>query len=115
MAAMFTVNVTLRVKPGRADEFAAGIPATVEQLERHPGTLAFIVTRSREDPHEFRFTELYRDEAAFREHLALSDGLGPMRALLEDLVEGPWKASFGTLVAGASKLDLSGTPAPPRG
>jgi hypothetical protein len=28
-----------------------------------------------------------------------------MRALLESLVEGPWKASFGTLVAGASKLD----------
>jgi quinol monooxygenase YgiN len=102
---MFSVNVTLRIKPGRADEFRAGISATVEQLERHSGTLAFIVTQSHDNPHEFRFTELYRDEVAFREHLALSDQLGPMRALLESLVAGPWKASFGTLVAGASKLD----------
>ena len=101
---MFTVNVTLRVKPGRAEQFRAGIPGTVEKLERHPGTLAFIVTQSHDDPQEFRFTELYRDEAAFREHLALSERLGPMRELLEDLVEGPWKASFGSLVAGASKL-----------
>jgi quinol monooxygenase YgiN len=101
---MYAVHVTLRIKPGRADEFRAGLPATIEQLERHPGTLAFIVTQSRSDPHEFRFTELYADEAAFREHLALSETLGPVRELLEDLVEGPWQPAFGTLVAGGSKL-----------
>ena len=101
---MYAVHVTLRIKPGRAEEFRTGLGATVEQLERHAGTLAFIVTQSRSDPHEFRFTELYRDEAAFREHLALSDTLGPVRKLLEDLVEGPWQPSFGSLVAGGSKL-----------
>jgi quinol monooxygenase YgiN len=101
---MYAVHVTLRIKPGRADEFRQGLPAAVDALERHAGTVAFLVTQSRSDPHEFRFTELYRDEAAFREHLALSDALGPVRALLEDLVEGPWQPSFGSLVAGGSKL-----------
>lgn len=101
---MYAVHVTLRIKPGRHEEFREGLPATVEQLEKHAGTLAFIVTQSRTDPHEFRFTELYRDEAAFREHLALSDTLGPVRKLLEDLVDGPWQPTFGNLVAGGSKL-----------
>jgi quinol monooxygenase YgiN len=104
---VYAVHVTLRIKPGRAEEFRKGVAATVEQLERHTGTLAFIVTQSSGDPHEFRFTELYRDEAAFREHLALSDALGPVRALLEDLVDGPWQPSFGSLVAGGSKLAQS--------
>jgi quinol monooxygenase YgiN len=101
---MYAVHVTLRIRPGLADEFRARLPAIVEQLERHAGTLAFLVTQSRDDTHEFRFTELYRDEAAFREHLALSDTLGPVRKLLEDLVEGPWKPTFGSLIAGGSKL-----------
>jgi quinol monooxygenase YgiN len=101
---VYAVHVTLRIKPGRAEEFRAGLAGTVERLERHAGTLAFLVTQSRSDPHEFRFTELYRDEAAFREHLALSDQLGPVRALLEDLVDGPWQPGFATLVAGGSKL-----------
>jgi quinol monooxygenase YgiN len=104
MRGMYAVHVTLRIKPGRADEFRKGLPDTVARLERHAGTLAFLVTQSRTDPHEFRFTELYRDEAAFREHLALSDSLGPVRALLEDLVDGPWQPSFGELVAGGAKL-----------
>jgi quinol monooxygenase YgiN len=101
---MLAVHVTLRVKPGRAEEFRQGLNATVEALERHAGTLLFLATQSSSDPHEFRFTELYRDDAAFREHLALSDALGPVRALLEDLVEGPWQPAFGSAVAGGAKL-----------
>lgn len=107
---MYAVHVTLRIRPGRADEFRADLPRIVERLERHPGTLAFIVTQSRSDPHEFRFTELYRDEAAFREHLTLSEGLGPVRKLLEDLVEGPWQPSFASVVAGGSKLPGASAP-----
>lgn len=101
---MYAVHVTLRIKAGHAEEFRTGLAETVARLERHGGTRAFLVTQSRSDPHEFRFTELYRDEAAFREHLALSDDLGPVRKLLEDLVEGPWQPTFGTLVAGGAKL-----------
>jgi quinol monooxygenase YgiN len=101
---MFAVHVTLRVKPGRADEFRAGLESTVAALEAHAGTALFLATQSQSDPHEFRFTELYRDEAAFREHLALSDSLGRMRKRMEDLLEGSWQPTFAQSVAGGSKL-----------
>src|SRR5262245_40920737 len=101
---MFAVHVTLRVKAGRAEEFRAGLERSVAELERHDGTALFLATQSQQDPHEFRFTELYRDEAAFREHLELSSRLGPIRELMEGLLEGSWQPTFARRVAGASKL-----------
>jgi quinol monooxygenase YgiN len=101
---MFAVHVTLRVKPGRAEEFRAGLEQTVAALEGHAGTALFLATQSQSDPHEFRFTELYRDEAAFREHLALSDTLGRVRELMEGLLDGAWQPTFAHSVAGGSKL-----------
>jgi len=102
---MYAVHVVLRVKAGRAAEFAAGLASVVPELERHAGTSLFLATQSQLDPHEFRFTELYRDEAAFREHLALSGKLGKVRELMEGLVEGPWQPAFAQRVAGGAKLD----------
>lgn len=107
---MFAVHVTLRVKPDRAEEFKAGLVASVAELERHAGTSLFLATQAREDPLEFRFTELYRDEAAFREHLALSSKLGRLRELMEGMLDGSWQPTFAHWIAGGSKLAE-----PPRG
>ncbi len=101
---MFAVHVTLRVKPGRAAEFKAGLESSVSELERHAGTSLFLATQSRDDPLEFRFTELYRDEAAFREHLAHSGKLGRLRELMEGMLDGSWQPTFAHWVAGGSKL-----------
>ncbi|MEU6039651.1 putative quinol monooxygenase [Actinomadura sp. NPDC047616] len=66
---MFVVIVTLRVRPGRLDEFLAGIQANARASRREPGCLRFDVLRTAEDPYEFVLYEIYRDEAAFyREH-----------------------------------------------
>jgi quinol monooxygenase YgiN len=101
---MKIVNVVLRVKPGRASEFAAGVGKMVREIEKVDGTLAFVVSQSEQDPHEFRFFEIYRDEAAFQEHLRVSTHELPGRDLLDSLVEGPFRPTFGRHVAGGARL-----------
>jgi autoinducer 2-degrading protein len=65
---MFTVIVTLQVRPDRIDEFLRGIRANARaSLRDEPGCLRFDVHRSAEDAHRFLLYEIYADEVAFRE------------------------------------------------
>jgi autoinducer 2-degrading protein len=65
---MFTVIVTLQVRPERIDEFVRGIHANARaSLSDEPGCLRFDVHRSSEDEHRFILHEIYADEAAFHE------------------------------------------------
>ena len=43
---MKIVSVDLRIKQGRAAEFAAGVEKMVGAIERVDGTLAFVVSQS---------------------------------------------------------------------
>ena len=94
----------MRVKPGKAEEFKAGVAKTTPILEKVDGTLAFIISQSDADPHEFRFFEVYRDEAAFQEHLRVATTELRERARLDSLVEGAFQPTFGRLVAGGVRL-----------
>jgi quinol monooxygenase YgiN len=101
---MKIVSVEVRIKPGRAAEFAAGVQEMVRAIEQVDGTLAFVVSQSDQDPHDFRFFEIYRDEAAFQEHLRVSNSELPGREVLDALVEGDFRPTFGRHVAGGVRL-----------
>ncbi|WP_217576787.1 putative quinol monooxygenase [Streptomyces sp. GbtcB7] len=65
---MFTVIVSLQVRPEKTDRFLAAIRANSRATRRdEPGCLRFDVHRSTDDPQRFLLYELYRDEKAFRE------------------------------------------------
>lgn len=101
---MKIVSVEVRIKQGRAAEFAAGVEKMVRAIEKVDGTLAFVVSQSDRDPHDFRFFEIYRDEAAFQEHLRVSTTELPGREVLDGLVEGDFRPTFGRHVAGGVRL-----------
>jgi autoinducer 2-degrading protein len=62
------VGARVRVKEGKADEFLAAFAPLLEQAEKEPGTLLYVVQRSNDDPHVFWTSEVYADEAAFSAH-----------------------------------------------
>jgi autoinducer 2-degrading protein len=63
---MFTVIVTLDVRPDRLPEFLDGIAANARaSLRDEPGCLRFDVHRVNEEPNRFLLYEIYRDEHAF--------------------------------------------------
>jgi autoinducer 2-degrading protein len=69
---MFTVLVTLTVRPDTVEEFLAGIRANAHaSLRDEPGCLRFDVHRSVAEPNVFYVYELYADpDAFFLEHRA---------------------------------------------
>ena len=72
-------------KPGAAavvDELVSGFAQTVRA---EPGNLTFDVYRRAESPDRFVVFEVYRDSAAFDEHLAAESGRA-FNAELRDLI-----------------------------
>jgi autoinducer 2-degrading protein len=65
-------NVSLlakvRSKEGRGDELIAAFQPLLEQVENEPGTLLYVMNRSKDDPDVFWFSELYADDDAFAAH-----------------------------------------------
>jgi autoinducer 2-degrading protein len=63
---MFTVLVTLHVRPETLDEFVEGIGVNARaSLRDEPGCLRFDVHQQVDDPHRFVLHEIYTDEDAF--------------------------------------------------
>ena len=68
---MFSLVVQMEVRPGRREEFLAGMAANAEASVRdEPGCLRFDVCSVADDEHRFVFYELYRDADAFAAHRA---------------------------------------------
>lgn len=66
---MIGVIATLRVQPGKADEFErvfAELAASVRSSE--PGNIAYQLCRSRSEPGTYKVLELYADEEALKAH-----------------------------------------------
>ncbi|HEY4630609.1 MAG TPA: antibiotic biosynthesis monooxygenase family protein [Blastococcus sp.] len=74
------------VKPGSEARVAEMVTALAEQVRAEPGNLAFEVYTKENDPRAYWIYEVYRDEDAFRDHLAAPYG-GPFNAELTDLIE----------------------------
>ncbi|GIE28729.1 antibiotic biosynthesis monooxygenase [Actinoplanes italicus] len=63
---MFTVIVTVDVRPDRVGEFLEGITANARaSLRDEPGCLRFDVHRVDDQPHRFLLHEIYTGEQAF--------------------------------------------------
>jgi quinol monooxygenase YgiN len=55
-------------KDGQADDVADILSRFLPEAQREPGAKLFLIGRSKENPGEFLFYELFRDEAAFKAH-----------------------------------------------
>jgi autoinducer 2-degrading protein len=70
---MFSLVVQMEVRPGRREEFLAGMSANADASVRdEPGCLRFDICSVEGDENRFLLYELYRDAAAFEAHKASS-------------------------------------------
>ena len=55
-------------KEGQADRIADILSRFLPEAQREPGAKLFLISRARDNPVQFLFYELFRDEAAFKAH-----------------------------------------------
>jgi quinol monooxygenase YgiN len=55
-------------KEGQADKVAEILHRFLPEAQSDPGAKLFLISRGRENPAQFLFYELFRDEAAFKAH-----------------------------------------------
>jgi quinol monooxygenase YgiN len=55
-------------KEGEADKVAGILDQFLPEAQREPGTQLFLIARNKDNPAQFLFYELFRDEAAFKAH-----------------------------------------------
>jgi quinol monooxygenase YgiN len=55
-------------KEGQADRVADILARFLPEAQREEGAKLFLIGRARENPAQFLFYELFRDEAAFKAH-----------------------------------------------
>jgi quinol monooxygenase YgiN len=55
-------------KEGQADNIAGILDRFLPEAQRDPGSQLFLIGRNKENPAQFLFYELFRDEAAFKAH-----------------------------------------------
>jgi|SRR5712692_6460418 len=58
----------LRVKEGKGDELIAAFEPLFEHVGWEPGTLLYVMNRSKDDPDVFWFSEVYADNDALAAH-----------------------------------------------
>ena len=85
---MFSLVVQMTVRPGRREEFLAGMTANAEASVRdEPGCLRFDVCSVAGDENRFLLYEHYTDAAAFEAHKA-SPHFARWRTVAEQVVVG---------------------------
>jgi quinol monooxygenase YgiN len=55
-------------KEGQGDRVAGILDRFLPEAQKEPGAKLFLISRARENPAQFLFYELFRDEAAFKAH-----------------------------------------------
>jgi quinol monooxygenase YgiN len=55
-------------REGEADRVAGILDRFLPEAQREPGAKLFLISRAKENPAQFLFYELFRDEAAFKSH-----------------------------------------------
>jgi (4S)-4-hydroxy-5-phosphonooxypentane-2,3-dione isomerase len=87
-----------KAKDGKAEELIAAFRPVLEQVEREPGTLLYVLHRSKDDPELFWVSEVYADDDAFAAHrgsdamAAATPALGALIAESELIVGEPVSA-----------------------
>lgn len=89
---MFTLMVTLKVKPERREQFLQAIEDdSICSVRDEPGCLRFDVLQNLADPNTYYFYEVYRDEAAFEAHKQ-TPHLARWQRAAEVCLDGPTQA-----------------------
>jgi (4S)-4-hydroxy-5-phosphonooxypentane-2,3-dione isomerase len=95
---MFSLVVQMEVRPGRREEFLAGMSANAEASVRdEPGCLRFDVSSVEGDENRFVLYELYADAEAFAAHKA-SPHFARWREIAEQVLTGQVNTSGRLLV-----------------
>jgi len=95
---VFSLVVQMEVRPGRREEFLAGMAANAESSVRdEPGCLRFDVCSVDGDENRFLLYELYTDAEAFAAHKA-SPHFAQWRTVAEQVVADQVNASGSLLV-----------------
>ncbi|MGJ4904353.1 putative quinol monooxygenase [Bradyrhizobium sp. HKCCYLS2058] len=55
-------------RDGEADRVAEILSRFLPEAQREPGAKLFLISRAKDNPAQFLFYELFRDEAAFQAH-----------------------------------------------
>jgi quinol monooxygenase YgiN len=55
-------------KEGQADRVAEILSRFLPEAQSEPGAKLFLISRAKDNPAQFLFYELFRDEAAFKAH-----------------------------------------------
>lgn len=79
------VVARVKAKEGKAEELIAAFRPLLGQVEKEPGTLAYAVNRSTDDPHLFWVYELYANSDAFAAHSG-SDAMAAAGPVLGELI-----------------------------
>jgi quinol monooxygenase YgiN len=75
----------VKAKEGRAEELIAAFRPVFEQVEKEPGTLVYVLHRSKDDPGLFWVSELYADDDAFAAHSG-SDAMAAASPVMGELI-----------------------------
>ena len=78
---------TFTALEGREEEVALLLAGLTADVRSEPGNVLFEPTTLRDRPREFFVYEVYRDEAAFEQHISASYG-AVFNGALRELVEG---------------------------
>ena len=84
---MIVVHATFPIQPDRRDEAIDLISELAEQSRAEDGVIDYQVATDVDDPNVFRFTEQYRDEAAFGAHTE-TEHFATFEDALPDLLDG---------------------------
>ena len=99
---MFSLVVQMDVRPGRREEFLAGMTANAEASVRdEPGCLRFDLCAVAGDESRFVLYELYTDASAFEAHKA-SPHFAEWRRVAEQVLAGQVN-TIGTLLVTNTK------------
>jgi (4S)-4-hydroxy-5-phosphonooxypentane-2,3-dione isomerase len=95
---MFSLVVQMEVRPGRREEFLAGMAANAEASVRdEPGCLRFDISSVDGDENRFVLYELYADAEAFAAHKT-TPHFAQWRTVAEQVVVGQVNTSGSLLV-----------------
>jgi autoinducer 2-degrading protein len=75
----------VRAKEGKAGKLIAAFRPVFEHVEKEPGTLLYVLHRSKDDPDLFWVSELYADDDAFAAHSG-SDAMAAVTPVMGELI-----------------------------
>jgi (4S)-4-hydroxy-5-phosphonooxypentane-2,3-dione isomerase len=75
----------VKAKEGKGQELIAAFRPVFELTRKEPGTLLYVLHRSRDDPDLFWVCELYTDDNAFAAH-SHSDAMAAATPALAELI-----------------------------